>query len=120
MSSQLPESSDRELQFQEVLASYLQSVEAGQAPPQQAFLAGHPQFAAELASFFANWEEFRRLARATTDTPTVGAEEAPPSSSGTRVCYFGDYELLEELARGGMGVVYKARQVSLNRIVAVK
>lgn len=48
------------------------------------------------------------------------ASESTPAPLRSVLHHFGDYELIEEIARGGMGVVYRARQISLDRIVAVK
>jgi WD40 repeat protein/tRNA A-37 threonylcarbamoyl transferase component Bud32 len=104
-----------------VIAEYLQQVEAGVVPNRETLLERHPELAERLRAFFADYDRVDRQAGqlhlSHDPNPTTG-ETAP--AEHPRVRYFGDYELLEEIARGGMGVVYKARQSSLNRIVALK
>lgn len=120
---------DREQAIERVIAEYLAAEDAGTIPDRAAILAAHPELAPDLRSFFGEHDRFGRLAAPLRGDPAptldlAAADSAPDEanglSPGKQIRYFGDYEILGELGRGGMGVVYRARQISLNRPVALK
>src|SRR5262249_10556953 len=130
MSSQDTAASDREQRLAEILLTYVEAAEAGQAPDRRELLSRHPEVATELAEFFAGRDEVEQGA-----APLRGggggmsgarrgrSTEAPRFDGAAGVGelgQLGDFRLLREAGRGGMGVVYEAEQLSLNRRVALK
>jgi tetratricopeptide (TPR) repeat protein/tRNA A-37 threonylcarbamoyl transferase component Bud32 len=106
--------------LEDVIASYLAADAAGTVPDRAEVLARHPALSTELAAFFADHDRMRLVAspvrRLLMATGLAVEPDAPPAP-GRSFC---GYELVEEIGRGGMGVVYKARHTALNRFVALK
>src|SRR5262249_1134526 len=121
-----PSRPERERRLDEAIAEYLAAAGTGRPPDRGLFLARYPDLADELAEFFDDEDCIRGLAGTVPmsggasdgRTPSIGREPGPdaPGVGGE----IGDFELLEEIASGGMGVVFRARQKSLNRVVALK
>jgi outer membrane protein assembly factor BamB/tRNA A-37 threonylcarbamoyl transferase component Bud32 len=87
-----------------VLDQYLADLQAGRAPERSQLLAAHPELAAPLEQCLAGIEFIHHAARLSPETPAR----------------IGDFRIVREIGRGGMGVVYEAEQVSLKRTVALK
>jgi eukaryotic-like serine/threonine-protein kinase len=119
-----------ESQLIEVLDQYVSALHRNDVPQQQKLLADHPS----LREFVDPIETLDRMTPdveyasgllevfpdlPATDSP-LSASEGDSSQAGLAGRQFGRFELLEELGRGGMGVVFRARQTDLNRIVAIK
>jgi len=78
-------------------------------------LAGHPELAADLVEFFADQDRLQHLA-----APLRAVARAAAGEEELVARTLGDFRILREVGRGGMGVVYEAEQLSLRRRVALK
>jgi eukaryotic-like serine/threonine-protein kinase len=121
---------DLESQLVDVLDQYVSAVHRNDVPQQNALLAANPglkDFVEPLGTLdrmTPDVEFAATLLQAFPEMPfdsDAAADEVSESPAETMAArQFGRFELLEELGRGGMGVVFRARQTDLNRIVAIK
>lgn len=90
--------------LEDIQDQLLDQLHAGELVDREAVLATHSEHRSALQEFFA----------------LLNVIEAPPEPEASIPSRLGDFEIVREIGRGGMGIVYEARQISLNRPVALK
>jgi eukaryotic-like serine/threonine-protein kinase len=87
-----------------ILDRYMADLQAGRAPDRRRLCEAHPELAAQLDAWLAGIEFIQRATGPPTETPAT----------------LGEFRIIRELGRGGMGMVYEAEQTTLHRHVALK
>jgi hypothetical protein len=114
------ESSDpRAGQVFELAEEFLDRYRKGQRPTLEEYLERYPELAAEIAEVFPAMAMMENIAIADLSIDDDETGQAP-AVAVPLLRQFGDYRVLREIGRGGMGVVYEAEQQSLGRRVALK
>ena len=105
--------SSSEDQLAAALQEACEAMEAGQSLDRSALLSKYPDIQDELVGCLDNLDFINQVAPQLTDIKAGPAGVQPLAT-------LGDFRIVREIGRGGMGVVYEAEQLSLGRTVALK
>ncbi len=109
-------SGDSERDPLEVLAArFAERLRAGEAPSVEQYAKAHPELAEKIRELFPMIAAMERLKMEREESGSKGGRVGP-----VLLERLGDFRIIREIGRGGMGIVYEAEQESLGRRVAVK
>ena len=113
-------SSDEDPVFDDLVAELTDLVQGAREEEEAVLLAAHPEYGERLCRLLPAIERMGEL-NGSADGPP-GAAGSPVTGAGPTLVpsLLGDFRLIREIGRGGMGIVYEAEQVSLERRVALK
>src|SRR4051812_42485997 len=117
MIDQASNAAEREERLHEILLAYVEETDAGRAPERRQFMAAHADLRQELEEFFTSHDALERLAGPLRAVARDYSSEVATGDADAELGRLGDFRLLREVGRGGMGVVYEAEQISLRRRV---
>jgi serine/threonine protein kinase/Tfp pilus assembly protein PilF len=112
----MPSASDSRDPLEQLAEEFAERYRRGERPSLSEYTARHPELAAEIRELFPALVEMEQLAS------VAGPHTGPytPTAPAALPRQLGEYRILREVGRGGMGVVYEAVQESLGRHVALK
>lgn len=108
----------RQVTIEEITEEFLERLKSGEQPSVEEYRGAYPEHADEIASLFPAVLALENLG--VEQSARREMAQLDHAASGARAQRLGDFRVIREIGRGGMGVVYEAVQESLNRRVAVK